>query len=111
MKKDLIFAPIMLVVGVLLCLLKVTKMHAHIAISVVGAIVLIAYTIATKKEWKIPALEIGMRVAYGVALLTGIALKIKYIALVGVFHKIFAILFAVALVVIFVHKLIATAKK
>ena len=111
MKKDLIFAPIMLVVGVLLCLLKATGMPAHIAISVVGAIVLIAYSIATKKEWKIPALEIGMRVAYGVALLTGIALKIKYIALVGVFHKIFAILFAVALVVIFVHKLIATAKK
>ena len=111
MKKDLIFAPVMLVVGVLLGLLKVTGMTAHIAISVVGVVALIAYTVVTKKEWKIPALEIGMRVAYGVALLTGIALKIKYVALVGVFHKIFAALFVVALVVIFVHKLVVTNKK
>ena len=111
MKKDLIFAPVMLVVGVLLGLLKVTHMPAHIAISVVGAVVLIAYTVVAKKEWKIPALEIGMRVSYGVALLTGIALKIKYVALVGVFHKIFAALFVVALVVIFVHKLVVTNKK
>ena len=93
----------------LLGLLKVTGMTAHIILSVVGVVALVAYTVLTKKDWKIPALEISMRVSYGLALISGIVLKIKYIAIVGVFHKIFAILFIVALVVVFVHKL--TAKK
>ena len=110
MKKDLIFAPVMLVVGVLLALLKVTGMTAHIAISVVGVAVLIAYTVVTKKEWKIPALEIGMRASYGIALITGIILKIKYIAFLGIAHKVFAMLFLVALIVLFVQKLIAKKK-
>ena len=56
MKKDLIFAPILLVIGILFGLLKVTGMTAHIVISVVGAVALVAYTLLTKKEWKIPAL-------------------------------------------------------
>ena len=111
MKKDLIFAPILLVVGVLLGLLKVTGMTAHIVISVVGIIALVAYTVLTKKSWKIPALEIGMRASYGIALISGIVLKIKYIAIMGMFHKIFAIVFIVALVVVFVHKLIVKKNK
>ena len=111
MKKDLIFAPILLVVSVLLFLLRATGMTAHIIISVVGVVALAGYTALTVKEWKIPALEIGMRASYGIALISGIVLKIKYIALVGVFHKIFAILFTVALIVLFVHKLIAKEKK
>ena len=111
MKKDLIFAPILLVVGVLLGLLKVTGMTAHIILSVVGAIALVVYTVLTKKSWKIPALEIGMRASYGIALISGIVLKIKYIAIVGVFHKIFAALFVVALVVVFAHKLIVKKNK
>ena len=111
MKKDLIFAPILLIVGVLLGLLKVTGMTAHIALSVVGLIVLIVYTVLTKKDWKIPALEIGMRASYGIALITGIVLKIKYVAIIGIFHKIFAGLFLVALIVAFAHKLIVKKNK
>ena len=111
MKKDLIFAPILLVVGVLLGLLKVTGMTAHIVLSVVGVCALVAYTIIAKKTWKIPALEIVTRASYGIALITGIVLKIKYIAVLGVFHKIFAILFVVVLAVVFVHKLIAKKNK
>ena len=111
MKKDLIFAPILLVVGVLLGLLKVTGMTVHIILSVVGAVALVAYTVLTKKEWKIPALEIGMRASYGIALITGIVLKIKYFAIIGIFHKIFATLFVVALVVLFIHKLIASRNR
>ena len=111
MKKDLIFAPIMLVVAVLLGLLKVTGMTAHIIISIVGVITLVAYTVVTKKEWKIPALEIGMRVSYALALITGIVLKIKYVAIIGIFHKIFAGLFLVALIVAFAHKLIVKKNK
>ena len=111
MKKDLIFAPILLVIGVLLGLLKVTGMTAHIILSVVGIIALVAYTVLTKKDWKIPALEIGMRVSYGLALISGIVLRIKYIAIICVFHKIFAALFVVAFVVLFIHKLITRKNK
>ena len=107
MKKDLIFAPILLVVGILLALLKVTGMTAHIALSVIGVAVLVAYTILTKKSWKIPALEIGMRASYGIALITGIILKIAYVAVIGIFHKIFAVLFVVALIALFVAKLVS----
>ena len=81
-------------------------MSIHIALSAVGAIVLIVYTIATKKEWKIPSLEIIMRAFYGIALISGIVLKIKYISMLGIIHKVFAILFVVVLVVLFVQKLI-----
>ena len=79
MKKDFIFAPILLVIGVLLGLLKVTGMPVHIAISVVGVIVLVVYTVLTRKDWKIPALEIGMRVSYGIALISGVVIKISYV--------------------------------
>ena len=71
MKKDFIFAPIMLVVGILLFLLRATGMTAHIIISVLGIVALAAYTVTTKKDWKIPALEIIMRAFYGIALITG----------------------------------------
>ncbi len=101
MKKDLIFSPVLLVVSILLCLLKTTGMTAHIIISVLGMAILVAYTVATKKHWKIPALEIVMRACYGIALISGIVLKIKYIAVLGIVHKIFALLFAVALVVLY----------
>ena len=111
MKKYLIFAPILLVVGILLGLLKVTGMTAHVIISVVGVAVLVAYTVLTRKTWQIPALELGTRACYGIALITGIVLKIKYIAIASVFHKIFAILFLVALALLFVIKLVKKYKK
>ena len=110
MKKDFIFAPLLLAVAVVLCLLKVTGMTAHIIVSVVGVIVLVAYTVLTKKDWKIPALEIGARACYGVALISGIVLKIKYLVALGVIHKIFALLFIVALIVLFVQKISAKKK-
>ena len=111
MKKDLIFAPVMLVIGVLLFLLRATGMTAHIAISVVGILVLAAYTAATKKDWKIPALEIIMRAFYGIALITGIVILNVYgIAALSIIHKASAALFVLLLVVLSVHKLIASKK-
>ena len=87
MKKDLIFAPIMLLIGVLLFLLRATGMTAHIVISVIGVLALIAYTVLTKKEWKIPALEILMRAFYGVALITGIVImNVHGIVALAVIH-------------------------
>lgn len=111
MKKDMIFAPIMLVVGILLFLFRVTGIAAHIAVAVIGIFALAVYTAATKKEWKIPALEIGMRAFYGIALITGvIVMKLKDIVALGIAHKASAALFVVLLVVLFVHKLVVNRK-
>ena len=112
MKKDFIFAPITLVIGVLLFLLKATGMPVHIAVSVLGVLVLIAYTVLTKKDWKIPALEIIMRAFYGIALITGIVImNVHGIVALGIVHKVSAALFVVLLLVLFVHKLITIRKK
>lgn len=112
MKKDLIFAPILLLAGVLLFLLDMTGMPAHIAVSVFGIVVLAVYTAVTKKEWKIPALEILMRAFYGIALITGVVMmNVKGIAAVAVAHKASAALFVVLLVVLFVIKAVANKRK
>ena len=111
MKKDLIFAPAMLIIGILLFLLRATGMTAHIAISAVGVLVLLAYTVLTKKEWKIPALEIIMRAFYGVALITGIVIiNIEGIAALSIVHKASAVLFMALIIVLFTHKAVTNKK-
>ena len=111
MKKDLIFAPIMLLIGVLLFLLRATGMTAHIVISVIGVLALIAYTVLTKKEWKIPALEILMRAFYGVALITGIVImNVHGIVALALIHKVSAVLFLAMLVVLLVSKAASNKK-
>lgn len=110
-KKDLIFAPIMLLVGAALFWLKLTGMPAHIAISVIGVLVLAAYTATTKKQWKIPTLEIMMRLSYGFALISGIVImNVRGIAALGIAHRAFAGLFVALLVVLFGLKAIAAKK-
>ena len=111
MKKDLIFAPAMLVIGILLFLLRATGMTAHIVVSVIGVLVLIAYAVLTRKEWKIPALEIIMRVFYGIALITGIVImNVHGIVALAVAHKVSAVLFLVLLVFLFVHKAVSNQR-
>lgn len=111
MKKDLIFAPLMLILGILLFLLKFTGMPAHIAFSVAGVLVLVVYAVLTKKEWKIPALEILMRVFYGIALISGVVImNVHGIAALSIIHKACAALFLLSLVILFVHKLIKSKK-
>ena len=105
MKKDMIFAPIMLLIGVLLFLLRATGMTAHIVISVIGVLALIAYTVLTKKNWKIPSLEILMRAFYGVALITGIVImNVHGIVALAVIHKVSAVLFMALIIVLLIHK-------
>ena len=107
MKKDLIFAPILLASCVLLFLLQATGIEAHIAISVAAAIVLVVYTVLTKKEWKIPALEIVMRAMYGVALISGIVImNVSDLVAVTIVHKVSAILFALLVIALTVSKLV-----
>ena len=106
MKKDLIFTPAMLLTGAALFMLRATGMIAHIVISVVGILVLIAYTVLTQKDWKIPALEGSMRAFYGIALITGIVImNVHNIAALFIIHKASAVLFMVLMIVLFIHKI------
>ena len=111
MKKDLIFAPIMFLIGAALFLLRFTGMPVHIAISVVGVLVLAVYTVLTKKEWKIPVFEIIMRAFYGIALITGIVImNIKGVIALAVIHKVSAVLFLALLIVLLASKAFAKKK-
>ena len=111
MKKDLLFTPLLILVGTMLNLLDSTGITAHIAIGVVGVLILVAYTVATKKEWKIPALEVLMRICYGLALISGIVImNVPGIAALAIVHKVMGALFLALLVVLFVHK-VAAGKK
>ena len=107
MKKKLLFLIPMIIVAVLLFMLRATGMKVHIAVSVIGLVLLIAYTIATKKEWKCPALEILQRVFYAIALITGVVLmNVHGIAAVSIIHKISAVLFVILLADVEIHKAI-----
>ena len=111
MKKDLIFAPILFLLAGVLFLLRFTGMPAHVAVSVVGAIVLVVYTVLTRKEWKIPALEIVMRAFYGIALISGVAVAIvNGVLVLDLIHKISAVLFLAAIITLLVTKLVAKKK-
>ena len=107
MKKNVLFLIPMIIVAVLLFMLRATGMVAHIAVSVVGVLLLVAYAVATKKEWKKPAFEILQRVFYAIALITGVILmNVHGVAAISIVHKVSAALFAVMLIVTEVHKLI-----
>ena len=107
MKKNILFLIPMLLVVVALFLLRATGIKVHIAVSILGLVLLIAYTVATKKEWKNPTLEILQRVCYGIALITGVVLmNVHGVAAISVIHKISAVLFAVLLVATEIHKAI-----
>ena len=107
MKKNILFLIPMLLVVVALFLLRATGMKVHIAVSVIGLVLLIAYTIATKKEWRKPALEILYRICYGIALITGaLLMNVHGIAAVSVIHKISAVLFAILFIVCEIQKVV-----
>lgn len=111
MKKNTLFSALLLIIGVLLFLLRATGMTAHIVLSVVGLILLVVYAVLTKKEWKVPALEIIMRVFYAIALITGvIVMNVNGVAALAVLHKVCAALFVILLVVLYVLKVRGKAK-
>ena len=87
-------------------------MPAHIAVSVVGLALLVVYAVLTKKDWKLPALEVIMRVLYAIALITGIViLNVAGIMALALIHKISAALFMVLLVVLLVTKIVGSKKQ
>ena len=105
MKKDLLFSIPLLLIGVLLFLLRMTGMTAQINLSVIGLALLVVYAIATKRDWQLPALEIIMRVFYGIALISGIIImNVHGISVLSIVHKAGAALFVVLLAVLLIHK-------
>ena len=95
----------MVAVVVLLFMLRAPGMTVHIAVSVIGLAILVAYALATKKTWKCPALEILQRVCYAVALITGVVLMNMHgVAAISIVHKASAALFAVLLILTEIHK-------
>lgn len=104
--KNKVFFFLMLPVSILLFLLRMTGMTAHIALSVVGIVALVAFAILNKKEWQKPALEILLRVLFAVAVITGIViLKMAAAPVVAIVHKAAAAAFVVMLLVLYLPKL------
>ena len=105
MKKNLLFVIPLIVVAVLLFMLRATGMKVHIAVSFVGLVLLVVYTIVTKKQWKSPVLEIIQRVCYAVALITGVILmNVHGVAVLSIVHKISAALFVILFIATEIHK-------
>ena len=105
MNKNRFFLVSMIAVSALLFLLRMTGLAVHVAVSVLGLAVMIPITLQTRKEWKIPALEVVMRVMYLVAVITGGALmKVYGVAALGIVHKIAAALFVVLLLILYIPK-------
>ena len=107
MTKNRFFLIAMVAVSVLLALLSRTGMPVHIGVSLAGLAVMIPITVMTRKDWKIPALEVIMRVMYLVAIVTGgVLMKVHGVAALGIAHKVAAGLFMVLLLVLYIPKLI-----
>ena len=105
MNKNLSFLISMIVVSLLLFMLRMTGLAAHIVISALGLTIMIPFTLKTRKEWKIPALEAILRVMYFVAIVTGgVMMKIQGVAALNMAHKIAAALFAMPLLVLYIPK-------
>ncbi|MDO4739813.1 MAG: hypothetical protein Q4A66_04020 [Eubacteriales bacterium] len=110
MNKNAIYLISMLVVLAALFLFRMTGLTAHIVLSVIGLVLSVVFTAATRKEWTMPALEIAMRVLFVLAFISGLLLvKGVNAPIIGVLHKVFPVLFAVLLVALNAKK--AFAKK
>ena len=105
MNKNRFFLISMVIVSVLLAILRVTGLPAHIIVSVVGLAIMIPITITTRKGWKIPPLEVIMRVMYLIAIVTGgVLMKVHGVAALGIVHKIAAAVFMILLLVLYIPK-------
>lgn len=107
MKKNLIFLISMIIVSILLFLLRYTGIVPHIVVSVIGLVLMISLTVKNTKSWKIPALEVIMRFAYLVAIVTGgLIMKIHNVPMLSIAHRISAVIFVLLLLVLYIPKVI-----
>lgn len=109
MKKLNVISFVAIVLSIIgLVLLKVTGMTGHIVISVAALAIMVVCAILDRKNWKLPALEIAYRLAYLIALITGIVmLQARIFGAVSLAHKIAAGVFAA----LYVANFFLTAKK
>ena len=106
-KKNLFFGVPMFVITILLFMLRLTHLPAHIVLSVLGIGILVAHTVILKKEWKLPKLEILMRLAYGIAFLTGVVIvNIHGILVLSIIHKLSAVLFSISFIFLLMYNFI-----
>jgi hypothetical protein len=97
----------MVIVSVLLFLLRYTGLVPHIIVSVIGLVLMISLTVKNTKSWKIPALEVIMRFAYLVAIITGgLIMKIHNVPMLSIAHKIGAVIFVILLLILYIPKVI-----
>ena len=106
MKKNLIFLISMIIVSILLFLLRFTGLVPHIIVSVIGLVLMISLTVKNTKSWKIPALEIIMRFAYFVAIVTGGLIMNFQNPALSITHRIGAVLYVILLLVLYIPKVI-----
>ena len=107
MKKNLFFLISMIIVSILLFLLRYTGIVPHIVVSVIGLVLMISLTVKNTKSWKIPALEVIMRFAYLVAIVTGgLIMKIHNVLMLSIAHRISAVIFVLLLLVLYIPKVI-----
>ena len=105
--KQKLFYFAMLLISVLLFLLRLTGIGVHIALSVVGVLLLVVYAIKCRKEWHLPAAEIALRILFAVAFISGIVLMTPaYSSALSIVHKISAAASTVLLLVLYVPTLI-----
>lgn len=84
------FIPMGVVVGVLMTV-KSTGIVFHIAAAMAGAGILIFNTIKTRKEWRVPVIEIIFRSLYVVACISGVvAMFMQDGVVVSLIHKVSA---------------------
>lgn len=104
--KNKVFFFLMLAISILLFLLRMTGMAAHIALSVVGIVALVAFAVMTKKEWAKPVLEILLRVFFAIAVISGIVvLRFTAAPAVSIVHKAAAAAFVVMLLITYIPKI------
>lgn len=105
MNRNCIFLVSMICVSTLLVLLRLTGMTAHIIVSVVGLAIMIPMTVLTRREWKMPALEIIMRALYLAAIVTGgVIMSVGGPAALGTVHVVCAVLFIALLFALYIPK-------
>ncbi|MDO4733543.1 MAG: hypothetical protein Q4B50_08550 [Bacillota bacterium] len=108
--KSKLFFILMLVITALLFLLRLTGMTAHIILSVVGILALVAAAVLSRKEWKKPVWEILLRVLFALAVISGILImNVSGVPALSIIHKASAALFALLLLVLYVPKLFKKA--
>ena len=110
MKKLKLISFVAIILAIIgLALLKVTGMTGHIVISVIALLIMVVCAVLEKKNWKKPALEIIYRLAYLIALITGIVMVASELSgAVSIVHKVaagaFAALYIVSIVDYFLSK-------